>query len=220
MAKRSQKLSQKLAAFLVPPLAKSLINLIMLTCRINIKGLSTLEEYASKGCILALWHNNLTLGPYFFGHLAPKASYHPVVSNSRDGALLVDIIATFPHGKVIKVPHNARHRALKHIIKAIEEQQATVIITPDGPRGPAYDVKPGIIFAAQKSKAPVIPFHWKASRCWRLPTWDRLAIPKPFSTITFSIEKPLTFENSSESLDDKAQRLAQAIPNIDQLSKA
>jgi len=42
-----------------------------------------------------------------------------------------------------------------------------VVITPDGPRGPAYELGPGIIFLAQKSGAAVLPMNLEYSSCWR-----------------------------------------------------
>ena len=57
------------------------------------------------------------------------------------------------------------------------------VITPDGPRGPVYEIGPGIIFLAQKSGAPVQPMNLEFSSCWRLKSWDRFILPRPFSTV-------------------------------------
>jgi lysophospholipid acyltransferase (LPLAT)-like uncharacterized protein len=56
-------------------------------------------------------------------------------------------------------------------------------ITPDGPRGPAYVLSPGVIFLAQKSGADVLPMNFEFSSYWRLKSWDRFILPKPFSRV-------------------------------------
>jgi len=47
-----------------------------------------------------------------------------------------------------------------------------VLLTPDGPRGPAYELGPGIIFLAQKTGAPVVPINMEYSSCWRVRSWE------------------------------------------------
>jgi len=58
-----------------------------------------------------------------------------------------------------------------------------VLITPDGPRGPAYELGRGIIFLAQKSGAPIQPINIEYSSCWRVSSWDKFIIPRPFSRV-------------------------------------
>ena len=57
------------------------------------------------------------------------------------------------------------------------------VITPDGPRGPAYELGQGIIFLAQQSGAEVVPLNMEYSSCWRVKSWDRFILPRPFSTV-------------------------------------
>ena len=65
-----------------------------------------------------------------------------------------------------------------------------VVITPDGPRGPAYELGPGIIFLAQKTGAPVMPMNMEYSSCWRVKSWDRFIIPRPFSKVRVIVGEP------------------------------
>ena len=54
-------------------------------------------------------------------------------------------------------------------------------ITPDGPRGPRRELASGCIYAASKLGAPLVPFGIGYDRPWRLSTWDRFAVPRPYS---------------------------------------
>src|SRR5881398_1383411 len=65
-----------------------------------------------------------------------------------------------------------------------------VVITPDGPRGPAYELGPGIIYLAQKSGAAVLPVNMEYSSYWRLGSWDRFIVPRPFSRVRVLIDRP------------------------------
>jgi lysophospholipid acyltransferase (LPLAT)-like uncharacterized protein len=55
----------------------------------------------------------------------------------------------------------------------------------DAPKGPAHVSKLGIIYLARLSGIPLLPIMWSADRYWRLGSWDRTIIPKPFSRIVF-----------------------------------
>src|SRR6185436_7490736 len=57
-------------------------------------------------------------------------------------------------------------------------------VTVDGPRGPAGVVAPGALVIAQRTAAPMVPTAAATSRAWRLRSWDRFMIPKPFARVT------------------------------------
>lgn len=60
------------------------------------------------------------------------------------------------------------------------------IFTADGPRGPLHSAKMGPVKLAQRTGRPIGCFHIHAERAWQLRSWDRFAIPKPFSRATVS----------------------------------
>jgi lysophospholipid acyltransferase (LPLAT)-like uncharacterized protein len=189
----------KMSNFLLPKIAKILMGLLLWTCRFEVKGLENFCEMAkTKKCLLLFWHNRLALAPFILTRLAPQLTYAAFVSNSRDGDLLAAIIHSFSCGRTIRVPHNNRHEALRHLIKHIETENDVVIITPDGPRGPSYVMKPGAALAAVETGAHVIPFDWKASGYWIFNTWDKLRLPKPFSTINISFDAAQTFQEKAD----------------------
>ena len=87
-----------------------------------------------------------------------------------------------------------------------------VLITPDGPRGPAYELGPGIIFLAQKTRAPVVPVNMEYSSCWRVKSWDRFIIPKPFSKVRVIIGPPQQI--GPTSTDDEFERERARLQNV------
>jgi lysophospholipid acyltransferase (LPLAT)-like uncharacterized protein len=91
-----------------------------------------------------------------------------------------------------------------------------VVITPDGPRGPAYELGPGIVFLAQKSGALVLPMNLEYSGCWRLGSWDRFIIPKPFSKVRVLISQPVRVKPTStpEEFGAERRRVQDALASI------
>jgi hypothetical protein len=81
-------------------------------------------------------------------------------------------------------------RALRDYYQALAHDGISPAITPDGPRGPPCQFKPGAILLAQMSQRPIIPMAYAASRAWRI-MWDGFVIPKPFARIAVVVGAPV-----------------------------
>jgi lysophospholipid acyltransferase (LPLAT)-like uncharacterized protein len=57
-------------------------------------------------------------------------------------------------------------------------------ITPDGPRGPCYELKPGALIVARRTQASLLLVGAEFHSAWRMKSWDRFYLPKPFSRVT------------------------------------
>jgi hypothetical protein len=209
-----KKLTFKLKLFSVVVIGKKLLHLLIKTCHIQFEGLEEFCQLASKEkCMLMLWHNRLTIIPFILSHYTPQFLYAAVVSGHRDGEVLSSIIHSYHNGRTIRSSPKARHQALREILHRVKEGKQIVIITPDGPRGPRYEIKPGIAVAALETNAPVIPLNWEAEEYWEIKTWDRQRIPKPFTTIRVSFTKPIRFDpHPSPSLEEAKTILKKALP--------
>lgn len=195
-------------SFLIAKVLLGILFLLMKTCRIEVKGLETFMKIASEDkCILMLWHNRLASIPFILTHFTPTIQYAAVVSGSRDGDILSKIICSFKQGHTIRVPHLSRYEALRTIIGRLKEGKEVVVITPDGPRGPCYEVKPGIAVAALETQAHVIGLDWKADSYWELNTWDKFRIPKPFSKITVSFTPSIQFNEKPQPTLEEAKAI-------------
>ena len=191
------------------------MRLLFATCKLEIEGLDQFCQIAhSQKCILMLWHNRLALAPFILHRFAPEFIFAALISASRDGDMLTTVVQSYKKGRVIKVPHQARYQALRELIKAIEAQEQIVIITPDGPRGPRYELKPGVAIAALETGASVIALNWETEQFWELKTWDRLRIPKPFAKIKITFQEPIQFDHQAQicSLEGAKALLRKALP--------
>lgn len=192
---------------------KICVRLLLLTCKIQVEGLERFRAAAQTSpCLLMFWHNRLIAIPELLAHYAPEFIYTGFVSKSRDGDAVAILAKSYKIGRALRVPHNARHSALNQMITHLKKKGGVVLIAPDGPRGPRYQVKPGVVFAAKEAAAKIIPFSWSADKLWTLNSWDKMMIPKPFATIKVVFGKPLVLEkHGGASLQEETAMLAEKL---------
>ena len=128
----------------------------------------------------ALWHNRLLLIGLVLKRFVPQRPNTFLVSASRDGALLAEMMRQLGFDAVRGSSSRLGASAALHLTDVLASGR-DIGITPDGPRGPVYELGPGIIFLAQKTGAPIVPVDIAYSSCWRLNTWDRFIVPRPFA---------------------------------------
>ena len=154
----------------------------------------------------ALWHNRLLIFPLVLRRFLPNRRGAALISASRDGDLLADAIHRFDYDVVRGSSSKLGASGLLQLSDVIAKG-GDVVITPDGPRGPAYELGPGIIFLAQKTGAPVLPINMEYSGCWRVKSWDRFIIPRPFSKVRVIIGRPEQIRATSNDADFESERL-------------
>src|ERR1700724_2210738 len=141
----------------------------------GIVGQPVVENY-----IGALWHNRLLIFPLVLRRFFPNRGGAALISASRDGDLLSDAIHRFDYYVVRGSSSKLGATALLQLGDVLSSGR-DVVITPDGPRGPVYEIGPGIIFLAQKTGARVLPLNLEYSSCWREQSWARSSVPRRFS---------------------------------------
>ena len=154
----------------------------------------------------ALWHNRLLIFPFVLRRFFSNRRGAALISASRDGELLADAITRFGFDVVRGSSSRLGASAILQLTDVLASGR-DVVITPDGPRGPAYELGPGIIFLAQKSGAAVLPVNMEYSRCWRLKSWDRFILPRPFAKICVIIGQPHRVRSTNTIDDFEAERL-------------
>jgi len=154
----------------------------------------------------ALWHNRLLIFPFVLRRFFSNRRGAALISASRDGDLLADAIARFGFDVVRGSSSRLGASAILQLTNVLASGR-DVVITPDGPRGPAYELGPGIIFLAQKSGAAVLPVNMEYSSCWRLKSWDRFVLPRPFARIRVIIGPPYRVRSANTVDDFEAERL-------------
>jgi len=165
------------------------------------------DKPVTENYIGALWHNRLLIFPLVLRWFLPNRHGAALISASRDGDLLADAIHRFGYNVVRGSSSRLGASAILQLTEALASGR-DVVITPDGPRGPAYELGPGIIFLAQKSGAAVLPMNLEFSHCWRLGSWDRFILPRPFAKVRVLVGKPHRVGATSTPEEFEEERLA------------
>lgn len=154
----------------------------------------------------ALWHNRLLIFPLTLRRFFSNRRGAALISASHDGDLLTDAIHRFGFDVVRGSSSRLGASALLQLGDVLASGR-DVVITPDGPLGPAYQLSPGIIFLGQKTGARVLPLNLEYSSCWRLKSWDQFVIPRPFSKVRVIIGEPVQIRSTSSDGEFEAERL-------------
>ena len=185
------------------------LRLLVLTLRLRVEDPSKMRELRRDGpYILVFWHNRLLLVPSawnrFFARYRPTHGV-AMTSTSRDGELIAQFLRHFGMGSVRGSATRRGSVALRELVRATRHGHDNAI-TPDGSRGPLYEVKGGLILAAQLAGKPLLPVSFEYSSAWRLKGWDRFFIPKPFSRITVILGDLYTVKRTSSEEEFEHER--------------
>lgn len=170
-----------------------------------------LAEFVNKkdrqGALFLFWHNRLFLVSELYKRMGCRRRIHGLVSASKDGSWLTAFFKLLGIGAVRGSSSWRGSRAIIELQQLLLRGE-DVAITPDGPRGPCYSFKEGPVLLAKNTNAPVWVCSATCYNAWRLKSWDRFYLPKPFSKIiihvievSYNAERPLTVELLKAKLD-------------------
>ena len=125
--------------------------------------------------IYIFWHEYILFPLYLRGHynLAMLLSQH------HDADILSHVAHHLGFEFVRGSTTPRRRRSIGELLA--KSQNMNLTITPDGPRGPRRRLAQGPVYLASKLGIPVVPMGFGYDRPWRFNSWDRFAIPRPFS---------------------------------------
>jgi len=178
-------------------IGSSLVRALAATWRYRVTGydyLRALRE-ARRPFVFVLWHSRIL--PLLYRHRGENIVM--LISRHRDGGYLADLGARWGYQSVRGSTQRGGEVGLLGIVRALEGG-AEVAITPDGPRGPAEQVQPGAIAAAQHAGVPIVAVGARVPSAWYLGSWDRMCIPKPFTTIDVMYAPPIQIAAGKEGL--------------------
>lgn len=162
------------------------------TLRVEIYGWKDSYFDPKNQFIHAFWHNRIcALLPVWTSRFRTRNKNTVVLSSaSKDGAAIEASVGIYGVSAV-RGSSSRRGAAALIALKKAAKNGKDLIITPDGPRGPRYSMQPGVIKLAQTTGLPILPITLLVDECWRLKTWDRLIIPKPFTRMKLIFQEPL-----------------------------
>jgi lysophospholipid acyltransferase (LPLAT)-like uncharacterized protein len=161
--------------------------------------------------IVAFWHNRILLMPF------PYRGQKACIMNSahRDGEIITRVIKRFGITAIRGSSTRGWLGGLKGMLEAYR-QGYDLIVVPDGPRGPRYQAKPGVLQLARVTGAPIFPVSYGAAWKITVPSWDRLIIPLPLSRVLYVVGQPIRVpaDASAELMEEKRKELERSLRTL------
>ncbi len=177
-------------------LAAAYIRLVRATGRWETRNAEAVGAFWDAGspCIVALWHGRLFMMPAGWRKGVPVRL---LISRHRDGELIARTVRHFGMDTIRGSTSRGGGGALREILRTLKSGES-VGVTPDGPRGPRMRASDGVIAVARLAGVPIVPGTCAVSRRKVLPSWDRFAIPFPFSRGIYIWGEPLAVPRDAD----------------------
>ncbi len=202
---------------LAPYLATAYLSFVKWTTRLRVIAEEHPQALRRKGqrFILAFWHNRQV----FFTTTHRGQGFSVLVSLSRDGGIIAKIMELSRIPAVRGSTSRGGDAALRSMISVLE-RGSDLAISPDGPKGPVYEIKPGVLFLAQKLGIPVVPIT-NALSCKLIlkRSWDKFQVPLPFGRAVVSYGEPI-WVKPEDDLIAKAAQIKRSLDNISREAEA
>ncbi len=132
-----------------------------------------------------------------------------LISRHQDGEYIAQIVGWLG---VSLVRGSSRRGGRGALLRLLNEARANhLLITPDGPRGPRRHLQPGVVFLAERSGLPIVPVGFGFANAWRARSWDRFAVPTPYSSVTCVVGDPISVPAGLDDAERWQVRVEQAL---------
>ncbi|MBT5321508.1 MAG: lysophospholipid acyltransferase family protein [Verrucomicrobiales bacterium] len=195
---------------LAASVAHSVTRLFDSTWRLELENASdTLAAIGNRQVIFSLWHNRLLLAPpsyrKFFLACQPHRRLAALVSASKDGAILARVMEYHGIQPVLGSSSRRGAQALREL-NSWAKRGYDFAITPDGPRGPRYEVQPGAVMLAQITGLPIVPASATVGWKKEFSSWDAFKLPLPFSRSQIRIGEMVHVSRGADEIEREAAR--------------
>jgi lysophospholipid acyltransferase (LPLAT)-like uncharacterized protein len=174
-------------------ISRFFINVLLLTIRIKIENSEIPENLINKNqnFTAVFWHGKMLIGWYLFRKFNSAA----LISPSKDGEILTNLLVNWNYVVVRGSSNDSGKDALKKMLD-LADRKMNLIITPDGPKGPAEKMKAGAVVICKKKKLPLLLTGIRMEKKKILKSWDKFEVPIPFSSVTVTYSSPIWIEES------------------------
>lgn len=155
-----------------------------LRMRVDCRGSGALPlDPRRHRCIYTFWHENMLVATQF------GAKSTVLISQHADGELIAQAVR---HMNMRSIRGSSRRGGSGALLELLRlGKTGHIAITPDGPRGPRRRLQPGLVYLASRTGLPIVLIGVGYQKAWRVNSWDRFAIPHPFSLSTCVASAPI-----------------------------
>ena len=187
-----KKKYSKTKVTLLAILGRWILSLIYKTNRWDVRGEKNYKSELDKkkSVIISVWHGNLLIP---FMNLA-KNNYHGLAGTNQDAEIIAKIGLKLGWEILRGSSSDKGPEIFTEIVNLLDDPPCLVAMTPDGPKGPERIPKAGIIRAAQKTGATIIPVASCSTKNWQFVNWHTFFLEKPFGKIFLEFGAPISFD--------------------------
>lgn len=187
-----------------------ILKLIRKTLKVEIIKNEKIKEN-EESYVFAFWHNKLVASTLCLDHIEKRAV---LASPSKDGELISVPLEKLGFHMVRGSSDKNSTSSLLSLIKLM--RKGYCIGTPvDGPKGPIYEVKPGMIYLAQKGKKSIIPTGTAYRSKWEFKkAWDKFQFPKPFTKMVYIMGEPIEIPADAD-IDEYCIKIKDELNRLD-----
>lgn len=185
------------------------LHFVYATTKWDIRNFELLHEMQKQGAVIPVtWHNRIAMT--IFAWNLKTIPLTVLASGHRDGLLVTRSLAHFGIRGVSIPPKSSGAGAVRQVVKLLKSGQS-VVITPDGPRGPRQHMKDGVVAISRLSKAPIIMVTFSCKRRKIINSWDKFILPLPFGRGILAYGKaPQLTENADAKMMENYRALLEA----------
>jgi len=181
--------------------------------RFRFHGREGFQAFRERGepVIFLFWHSRILP----LAHLHRNEGVVVLISEHRDGELIARLARRRGFLTVRGSSTRGGARAFRGMLRGLRNG-SDLAVTPDGPKGPPRHLKPGVLLAAQRSGAPLIPVACGARRAWRLNSWDRFLVPWPLARVEVRYGAPIHVDREldEEGLEHLARQVEEELNHL------
>jgi len=163
--------------------------LLSLTWRIKLIEPESLREAMRerRSVIMAHWHGD----ELALLHLIKHYRLATMSSQSRDGRIMAVLLRLLGGRTSAGSSSRGAATGLKALIRLTREGY-NCSFAVDGPRGPIYKVKPGVLEMSRMLGSPIYYPTISCDRAFFLyRAWNKGYLPKPFARLTIEVQGPM-----------------------------
>lgn len=211
MSNRSGQLKNRIAASAIKLIIGLLVSTYQIEWVAGKRKISNLSDQ-SRPLIVCLWHNRIVFLAHLIKQLAKqKFPVTIMISLSKDGDLAARLGEKMGAKVVRGSPTKGGTEGLRGLYRSVSKEKRSILILPDGSKGPIYEAKMGLVVLSRMTQAPVLPVSCFASDYWRVRSWDRMIVPKPFSKVVINVGDEISIGRNAQ--DEALESCRQSVEN-------
>jgi len=186
--------------------------LVHRTCRFNVIGEKNVQSALESGkpIIVTSWHGMTMMVAAFLRDFMDLRNCEVIMPDDHNGRTLQVFARRLGVSAYLMNLYGDTTlgigRKLVGLIRSMSLGK-NLLIHPDGPFGPAYRIKPGVTFLAQKTGALILPLGCYCRHAYHVPRWDRYRLPLPFSKVHIQVAEPIQVSKDLSDLTEINQEL-------------